>query len=93
MAGVVQDVVSSRSELVAENALLRQQLIVARRSVSRPALRGGDRLLMVLLARFNRAWRKALHLVQPDTLLRWYRDLFEINPSRKSASSLDGRER
>jgi len=78
VAGVVQDVVSSRSELVAENAMLCQQLIVARRLVSRPALRGGDHLLMVLLAQFNRAWRKALHLVQPDTLLRWHRDLFKI---------------
>ena len=47
VAGVVQDVVSSRRELVVENALLRQQLIVARRSVSRPALRGGDRMLLV----------------------------------------------
>ena len=31
VTGVLQNVVSSRSELVAENAMLRQQLIVARR--------------------------------------------------------------
>ena len=55
VAGVVQDVVSSRSELIAENAMLRQQLIVARRAVKKPAVRDRERLLLVLLARFNRA--------------------------------------
>jgi putative transposase len=30
----------------------------------------------VLLARLNTAWRDALHLVSPETLLRWHRSLF-----------------
>jgi len=79
VAGVVQDAVRSKCELVAENAMLRQQLIVAGRAVERPSLRNGDRLFMVLLARLNRAWRGALHLIQPDTLLRWHRDLFKVD--------------
>ncbi len=83
-AGAVRDAVRSRSELVAENAFLRQQLIVLRRSVSRPALGREDRLLLVLLARVNRAWRDALHLVKPDTLLGWHSDLFKIVWKRKS---------
>jgi len=32
-----------------------------------------DRVLLVLLAGRVRAWRQALLLVQPATLLRWHR--------------------
>jgi putative transposase len=39
---------------------------------------------MVLLARLDKAWRNALHLVEPDTLLRWHRDLFKLIWRRKS---------
>ena len=74
-----------RSELVAENALLRQQILVlARAAPPRPRLFREDRLFLVLLARVNTAWRDALHLVQPDTLLRWHRDLFTIFWRRRS---------
>ena len=83
-AGAVRDSARSRSELIAENAFLRQQLIVVSRSVSRPAFHRGDRLVLLLLARICRTWRDALHLVQPDTLLRWHRDLFKIVWRRKS---------
>ena len=83
-AGAARDLVRSRSELLAENAFLRQQVIVLRRSVKRPALGRLDRFVMVILARANSAWREALHLVQPDTLLRWHRDLFKIVWTRRS---------
>jgi hypothetical protein len=83
-AGAVRDSARSRSDLIAENAFLRQQLIVVSRSVSRPAFHRGDRLVLLLLARICRTWRDALHLVQPDTLLRWHRDLFKIVWRRKS---------
>jgi hypothetical protein len=32
-----------------------------------------DRMLLVLLARAVRAWKQALFIVQPETLLRWHR--------------------
>jgi len=83
-AGIAGDMTRNRRELIAEDALLRQQLIVLRRSVKRPATSRVDRLVMVALARLSRAWRDALHLVQPDTLLRWHRDLFRILWRRKS---------
>ena len=44
------DLVRSKSELVAENALLRQQLIILCRQVKRPACTKMDRMLLVLLA-------------------------------------------
>ena len=70
LAGAARDAIRPRYELIAENALLRQQLIVVRRKIKRPPLGNGDRILMLLLARLNKAWRDALHLVKPDTLLR-----------------------
>jgi len=72
------------TELIAENALLRQQLLVLRRSVKRPRCTPTDRALPVLLASRIRAWRSALLIVQPDTLLRWHRQLFRWHWSRKS---------
>src|SRR5262249_47647399 len=47
--GAAADLVRSRPELVAENALLRQQLIVLTRTVKRPRLARTDRPLLVLL--------------------------------------------
>jgi hypothetical protein len=63
------DAVRPRWELMAENALLRLQILVlARAAPPRPRLFREDRLLLVLLARVNTAWRDALHLVQPEPL-------------------------
>jgi len=76
--GTAADLVRSRAQLVAENALLRQQLLVLRRSVARPAVTQMDRALLVLLAGRVRAWRQALLLVQPATLLRWHRAGFRM---------------
>jgi putative transposase len=70
------DLARSKPALVAENALLRHQLAILRRSVRRPRCTARDRALLVLLASRVRAWRSALHIVQPDTLLRWHRQLF-----------------
>ena len=71
----IVDLTRPKSELVLENALLRQQLIVLQRQKMRPALTGRDRVTMVLLASKLRGWKEALIAVQPDTLLRWHRDL------------------
>ncbi len=78
------DLTRSKAELLAENALLRQQLIILRRQVKRPVSRKTDRLLLVLLARMVRAWKQALFLVQPETLLRWHRELFRVFWKQKS---------
>jgi putative transposase len=74
LSAVVRDLTCTRVELVAENALLRQQLIVLRRQVRRPMLTAVDRWWMVMAARITRSWRDALMLVQPATLLRWHRE-------------------
>jgi hypothetical protein len=84
ISGVISDLTRSRSDLIVENALLRQQLIVLHRQVKRPLLTQHDRFRLVLLARFTRFWKQALHIVQPDTLLRWHRDLFRFYWRMKS---------
>jgi transposase InsO family protein len=76
--GTATDLVRSRRELVAENALLRQKLIVLARSTKRPRLTRSDRVLLVLLASRVPSWRQALRIVQPATLLRWHRAGFRL---------------
>jgi putative transposase len=81
------DLGRSKSELIAENALLRQQLIILKRQVKRPSVTRADRILLVLLARVVRNWQQALVIVQPDTLLRWHRELFRLYWKRKSKAA------
>jgi putative transposase len=76
LSGAVLDLARSRSELVLENAFLRQQLIVLNRQVIRPACKPRERVLLVMLASGLRSWKQTLTIVQPDTLLRWHRDLY-----------------
>ena len=84
LVGMVQDAVRSKAQLIAANALLRHQLIILHRQVKRPELSDRDRLRLLLLARATPFWRQALLIVQPDTLLRWHRQLFRLVWRRKS---------
>ncbi|MDZ7933406.1 MAG: helix-turn-helix domain-containing protein, partial [Emticicia sp.] len=72
------------ADLVVENALLRQQLIVLNRQIKRPQLTNSDRFRLVFLSHFTKFWKQALHIVQPDTLLRWHRELFQFYWRQKS---------
>jgi len=73
VGSIVGDLTRTKANLIAENAFLRQQLVVLRRQVKRPVPTPADRLRLVLLARLVRGWRAALLIVQPETLLRWHR--------------------
>jgi len=75
-ASAVSDLARSKNDLIVENALLRQQLIVLKRQVKRPKFTNGDRVRLTLLSRLTGFWQSALHIVQPETVLRWHRDLF-----------------
>jgi len=70
---LVLAVVAPRAALVAENLLLRQQLIVARRRVKRPGLRRFDRWLLGGLGGRSRRLLDAVLLVEPETVIRWHR--------------------
>jgi len=84
LLGTIADLARGKSELLAENALLRKQLIILRRQVKRPACGKTDKLFLLFLARMMRTWRQALFIVQPETVLRWHRELFRLFWKRKS---------
>src|SRR6516164_3014630 len=64
----------SRSRLEAENVFLRYQLTLAlRQKPPRMRLRGTDRALLVWMVRLWPSLLDAVHVVQPETILRWHR--------------------
>jgi len=76
--GLLADLVRTKGQLLAENAFLRQQLLVAARRVKKPQFRASERALLVTLAAMFSHWRDALVMVKPDTLLRWHREGFRL---------------
>src|SRR5919107_687037 len=58
-----------------EIAVLRHQLMVLRRQLTRPRYTPRDRLMLAMLARLLPRERWSAFLVTPATLLRWHRDL------------------
>jgi len=75
---------TSRAALAAENLALRQQLIVLQRSGKRPQLHQRDRIFWSWLCRLWSGWRSALLIVQPQTVIRWHRQGFNLYWRRKS---------
>jgi hypothetical protein len=75
---MLSDLTLSHTDLIVENALLRQQLIVLNRQIKRPQLTNFDRFRLVCLSHFTKFWIQALHILQPNTLLRWHHKLFGI---------------
>ncbi len=88
LLGTLADLGRNRSELPVENTFLRQQLIILRRQVKRPVYTGSDRLFLILLARAVRTWRQALFIIQPETLLRWHRELFRLFWKRRTKAHM-----
>ena len=77
----------SKSELVAENALLRHQVFVLRRNVKgRVPLSNGDRWFFVQLYRWFPSILNVLTVIQPETLVRWHRTSFRLYWRWKSRS-------
>ena len=76
--GSLLDLPRSNSELVLENALLRQQLVILQRNVKKPQLTRTDRFSLLLLASRLPSWKHALLILKPDTLLHWLRLGFRL---------------
>ena len=66
----------SRRELALENLVLRQQIAVLKRRHPRPRSTGADRSFWVPISRIRSGWRGSLHIVQPETVVRWHRQGF-----------------
>ena len=66
---------STAAAVEVENAVLRHQLSVLRRSVKRPELRRRDRVVLAAASGLLPRERWSAFLVSPQTLLRWQREL------------------
>jgi transposase InsO family protein len=80
LVGLVMRQFRSRTSLIAENELLRQQLAAAKSRLQRKRVTftGSQRLTIALLTRWTASWRTTVTLVQPATLLRWHREGFRL---------------
>ena len=74
---IVASFFKSRARLEAEILVLRQQLNVLRRQVSkRPQLSNTDRFLFVWLYRWFPSVLGAIAILRPETIIRWHRTGF-----------------
>jgi hypothetical protein len=74
---IVASLFKSRAKLEAEILVLRQQLNVLRRQVSkRPQLNNADRFLLVWLYRWFPSILGAIAILRPETIIRWHREGF-----------------
>ncbi len=87
---ILQSLISStrsRRDLAFENLLLRQQLAAMKHRQPRPKLSKADRIIWVLFSKFWPNWRDALHIVTPETVVRWHRQGFRYYWTWKSRRS------
>lgn len=76
--GTLADLTRCRAELLAENALLRQQLSILHRRTKTPRLTWHERLTLLFLVRWVPNWNQVLQVIKLDTLLRWHREGFRL---------------
>jgi len=70
----LRDCFRSRKSLEAENTLLRHQLgVLQRKSPGRIRLTRFDRFIFTLLYKFYPEALYAIHIVRPETIIRWHR--------------------
>ena len=66
---------NGQQDLAIEIVMLRHEVAVLRRQVARPALKPADRAVLAGLSRLLSIARRGRFFVQPETLLRWHREL------------------
>jgi putative transposase len=74
--GVVRGYFRSKDVLVGENALLRYQVGILKRRKRRLTLKRWDRPALLWLSQRVQNWKSALHILEPETLIRWHRKGF-----------------
>jgi hypothetical protein len=80
----LRSIFRSRAALLAEDVVLRQQMIVLHRSVPKPRFRARDRVVLALAARVFASVLKAITIVRPETVVRWHHSFWRLLWRRKS---------
>jgi hypothetical protein len=81
---LLRTAIRDRRRLLIENAALRHQVVVLKRSAKRPRIEDSHRVSWIAVKRFVRDWRDCLHFVKPDTFVRWHRRGFRYYWARRS---------
>ena len=68
----------SRRDLLLENLALRQQLSIIIRKQPRRRLTLPNKLFWIALSQFWSGWKRALLIVQPETVVRWHGAGFKL---------------
>lgn len=84
LIGLLRVLLARRRNLVLENLALRQQLAVLKQTNRRPRLTNFDRQFWVVLSKVWSGWQRALHIVQPNTVIRWHREGFRRHWASKT---------
>jgi len=92
VVGLARVTIKSRRNLLFENIALRHQLMVLSRKARRPHWNPVDRIVWVWIPLVWYQWRKALWLVQPDTVIGWHREGFRLFCKWKSRPGRAGRK-
>src|SRR5262249_23546168 len=80
LMALLRATVRDRTDLIAENLLLRHQLgVLTRPTRKRPRLRAPDKLFWVVVRRaLRRDWRRHLVVVRPESVIRWHRQAWRM---------------
>src|SRR5439155_13861829 len=76
LLGTLRAALRTHTDLALENLALRQQLALLRRRSKRPRFGRVERAFWIFAFRRWAGWRKALHVVRPETVIRWHRQGF-----------------
>ena len=82
--GTLRSISRSHRDLALENLALSQQLATLKIRCLRPRLSDSDRLSWVALSQLWPGWTSVLHIVRPDTVVRWHRQSFRYSWRWKS---------
>jgi hypothetical protein len=80
--GLVRDALRRHAKLVAENAQLRQQVIVLGRSAPWPRLKPRDQWSIAAITNVFPGLLEAITIVRPETVFRWHRSLWRRRSRR-----------
>jgi len=91
LLGAARAALRTHTDLALENLALRQQLALLRHCSKRPRFGRLDRAFWMWLSKRWAGWRKALHVVRPETVIRWHRQGFRAFWTWKSRPGRTGR--